>query len=263
MDDNNEIRRQKLAAIFRWGLGLVGAAIISPVVFLAVKGIVGLALAVGIGFAVIQLAPVVAMKLANWRMKLIIDEAEKNPIETLRNETLDAAKAIDSKDQELEDWDTELRTYDDELVSIKRDYPDEAASFERVSEEMHTGLTQAREEQQRARWDLEEAKRTVDKMERLYKMALAAQRVKSFSKTAEEAVMADIRQKAAMDSVRTNLNRSLSQLNTAMAKRAARPALTVAGMGRQALGAGRPATIDMSTDANPAKVPVPRVRDKE
>jgi short subunit fatty acids transporter len=35
----DEGRKEKIAALIKWGLGLLGAIIISPIIFLAVKGI--------------------------------------------------------------------------------------------------------------------------------------------------------------------------------------------------------------------------------
>lgn len=257
---DEEARRQRLATVAKWGIGLAGAVIISPFVFLAVKGIVGLALAVAVGMAVIQLAPVFSMKLANWKMRLIVQEAGANPIETFQNDYIDRFKEVEAKDQELEEWDMELRNYDDDLVGIKRDYPAEAASYEEISQQMHDGLADARHEQTQARADLAEYDRTITKMKRLYKMALAAQRVTSFSKSAEERVMQDIKRQAALDSVRSNLNRSLARLNTAMAKRQARPALP--GTTQPALPEPSPAqTIDVTPV--PERVAVRRTPRKE
>ena len=74
MDNNDsEIRRQKLATALKWGAGFVGAVLVAPFVFLAVKGIVGLAIAAALGLVITQLAPVFALKLANWRIKLLVD----------------------------------------------------------------------------------------------------------------------------------------------------------------------------------------------
>ena len=50
----DEARWQKLAIVAKWKIGLAGAIIISPFIFLAVRGIVRLALAVVIGMTVIQ-----------------------------------------------------------------------------------------------------------------------------------------------------------------------------------------------------------------
>lgn len=83
MMDLDNIKRQKLATYAKWGLALLAAAIISPIIFFAVKGLIGLALAGLIGLTIVNFAPVVAMKFANWKVKAITHEAKQNPIEKM------------------------------------------------------------------------------------------------------------------------------------------------------------------------------------
>ncbi len=222
-----EVRRQRIATGVKWGVGLAGAVLISPIVFLAVKGLVGLALAAAIGFIIINFAPVFAMKIANWKMKAIVAEAEANPIETMKNLKIEKANELDQADTDIVEFETEIGNFDDEVRSFKRDYPEDAPSYESISEKMHDGLAALKMEQEAAREKLADLDARIAKAEAIYKMSLAAQRVTALSKSAESKVFAEIKEKVAFDAVRTELNRSFASLNLALRQRATlqKPAL--------------------------------------
>ena len=223
-----DIRKIKLDTKWKLILGGLGILVIAPLTTTLLWGLLGLAAIIAggaIGLAAIAFAPVFSMKLANARIKAIMAEAEKNPIETMIAIDIARTKELAEKDQNLEDWDTELANYDDEVVDMKKQYPEEAGKYESISREMHEALEAARKEQAAARQDLSEFEQAIKKAKMLYKMALAAQRVTAFSKSAEEKVMQNIKTEVAFDSVRSNLNRSFARLDTAMARRQERPLL--------------------------------------
>jgi archaellum component FlaC len=218
-NDVNGMLREKLVQRFKWGLGLFAAAVISPFVFLAIKGIVGLAAAFAIGMIITQLAPVYALKLANWRMKLLVSEVETNPIETMQTLLVEKTEELNGADGKIADFETEVRNYDDQVDTFKQQYPAEAETYEALSEKMHTALEDMKHEQTIARKELQNLEDQIKKAKAIYKMSLAAQRVTALSKTAEEQVFADIKQQVAFDTVRTELNRTFANLNLALERR--------------------------------------------
>ena len=232
MDNQSlDLRKVTLSRNVKIAGGAVGCLVVAPLTFFILQGLLGvLAIAAAgvVAFTAIQLAPWYGDKVANWRMKLITAEAEANPIETMQNIDIQRTKELNDKDQYLEDWETEISNFDDELVSIKKEYPEEAPRYELMSQAMHTDLTEARSEQEGARKDLLEFEKAIKKAKSLYKIALAAQKVESFNVRDEAKVLQDIKTQVAFDSVRSNLNRSFARMNTAMAKRslnAANPTL--------------------------------------
>lgn len=252
-----EVRRKRLTTMVKWGIGVAGAAIISPILYFALKGLLGLAALVvagAIGYVVIELAPVFAMKIANWKVKMIVSEAEKNPIETMENLRIEKAEELARADQGIVDFETEIGNYDDQLEGFKHDYPTEAPTYVMLSEKMHDGLLDMKREQSTARHELANFEQQIKKAKAIYKMALAAQRVTQLSKSAEAQVFAKIREEVAFDSVRTQLNRAFANLNLALEKRVdARPALPE----------GRPVKVIDATPTTPERVPVPRNPRKE
>lgn len=227
MDD---VRKLRLSTGLKWALGLVGAVVISPVVFLAVKGLVGLALAAVVGVTIIQFAPVVSLKLANWKLRALTAEVEANPIETMQNLYIEKSKELAAADQNIIDFETEIGNFDDEVRGFKKEYPDEAPRYQQISDAMHTGLTEMKSEQEFARDRLEDFQARIRKAQAIYKMSLAASRVTAFSKSAEARVFQDIKEQIAFDSVRTELNRSFASLSNALSKRTERPLLTKAAV---------------------------------
>jgi hypothetical protein len=248
-DNDSDVRSQKLATALKWVAGLVGAVVVAPFVFLAVKGIVGLAIAAAIGLAITQLAPVFAMKLANWRMALIVGEVEKNPIETMQNLFVEKTQELARADNNIADFETEIRNFDDQVEGFKQQYPTEADSYETLSQRMHEALAGMKTEQSAARAQLNDFERKIAKAKAIYKMSVAAQNVVKLSRSAEAEVFAKIKEQVAFDAVRSQLNRSFANLNLALERRA-----DAQNMG--ALSAGSQSAINMH--ALPERVSVPR-----
>lgn len=261
MEADNEARRKKLQTLFAVGITIGVLAIAAPVLVMALEGLLAL-IAIGIvGVTTIMFAPVVAMKMANLRMKMIVEEAEKNPIETLQNVYVERTNEYNQTSQDLEDWDTEIRNFDDEANGFKKEYPEDTfqnKQYSEISEAMHQGLADAREDHAQAEKDLEALNVAIKKAKAIYKMALATQKVTQFSKDAQAKVFQDIKTQVAFDSVRSNLNRSFSKLNTAMTKRQQRPSLSVAGSSKPALTEGN-SDIIPAVITETEKVPVRRV----
>lgn len=239
MEDDPEVRRKRLETALKWGAGLVGAVLVAPFVFLAVKGIVGLAIAAALGLVVTQLAPVFALKVANWRIKLLVDEVEKNPIETMQNLFVEKTQELARADNNIADFETEIRNFDDQVDGFKQQYPAEADSYETLSARMHEALAGMKSEQSAARAQLADFEKKITKAKAIYKMSIAAQNVVKLSRSAEAEVFAKIKEQVAFDAVRSQLNRSFANLNLALERRA--DSQLAAG----SLHAGNPSTIGM------------------
>ena len=215
-----EARRERIATWVKWGVGLGAAAAISPFVFFAVKGLIGLALAAATALVIIQFARPFANLVAAWRMKAIVAVAEANPIETMRDLFMEKSKALEQADVDIQAFDTEIRNFADQVVDFKAQYPEEAEKYDELLERMREALKAMKAEQKLARAELEKFRQSIKKAEAIYKMALAAARVTKLSGRAEAQVFAQIRQEVAIDSVRTQLNRAFSGLDTALERRA-------------------------------------------
>jgi hypothetical protein len=212
-------KHEKIVKLAKYGIAGGICLAVSPIILGVVQGMVGLALAAGFGFVTLQLTPWFAFKVANWRMKLITAEAEENPIETLRNDYLYRSQQVEKADEGITEFETEIRNYDDQMQDFSRDYPEDAGNFKQISLAMHAGLEEMKTEEAEARKALAVLEKKIERAVAFYKMALAARKVTALSRKSQTEVFADIKQKVAFDSVRSQLNQSFASLDRAMAKR--------------------------------------------
>ena len=207
-------------AIVRWAIVLVVAVVIAPFIFLAVKGIVGLALAFLVGSIVIQLAPVFTIKLKNYRLKEIKREVRKNPIETLQNAYIESAKRLAQADANIVESDTAIRNFDARNAIFSKRYPEEAPTYAAISQKLHQGLVLLKTRQQTARLALENTRAQIDKANAIYEMAKSAQHAMQLSQPAEQQVFDQIVKDIAFDQVETELHRAFAQLDQALEQHA-------------------------------------------
>lgn len=205
--------RQK--RIERWvKVGLIGlvALIVSPVILMTIKGLLGLVVAGLIVVTTVQLAPVFAFKLANWRMKLIMAEAGRNPIETMKNVYLEKSQIIQEKDAKIVEFEGRIGDYHDKMVVFTRRYPDEAPKFQEVEDKMRRALANMKHRQADAKAIQHEYALNIDKAEAIYQMALAAAEVTQLSRGAEDQVFMDIKQQVSFDAVNHKFNTAVASL---------------------------------------------------
>lgn len=148
-----EVKRQKYNTAFKVGLIGLAALIISPIIFMVVQGLVGAAIAAGIGLVVVNAAPVVSMKLANWKVKGIVAEAAKNPIETMTNLLIEKRKAYQQFKESVTNAVTARNSFAEKCTKFAKQYPARAPEFQKQLDNM-TALV---EQKKRALNDAEEA----------------------------------------------------------------------------------------------------------
>ena len=215
-----EQRKTRIATVAKWGIGLAGAALIAPIAFLAIKGVVGLAVAAVLGLAIVHGAPVLSMKFANWKLKGLKQEARQNPIETRQNIAIGARQRIRSGEQELTNFATEVRNFADEVKTLRLSQPEDAADFD----DQLAGLQRLLELK---RQSLAEAKRNADEFEAAtrraankWKVAQAAIRMQKLSGAMADDEMNKLLAAESLDSVQSAMNRALAELDTAIAMKA-------------------------------------------
>jgi uncharacterized coiled-coil protein SlyX len=221
-DPDDAARAARVRTIYRWivGAAVVGAGwVAAKFIFQAITGLLGLGVLAGMIGLAVYLTPVVADMLANWRLKLITDEAGRNPIETMKNLLIDKTRSLQDADQRIVDFETEIGNFESQLDDFKKAYPDKAAAYEELDAKMHEALNEMKDQQRQARQALKDFTMKIKEAESIYQMALAAQRVTALSKSAEEQVFAKIREEVAFNAVRSSLNRAFAQLNLALDKR--------------------------------------------
>lgn len=207
-------RVTQLARPLTWALGLGTALVVAPVIFLVVQGMAGLMVAGTLGLAGVQLAPVVALKLANWRLRLLKGEARGNPLPTLENMLLDRRAALTQASIHLQGAIAQIDAFVEQAQDFARTHPDAAARW--LERAQRAG--QLREQKKRALRTAAESvaafEQEVDRARTEWSL-VEAERALSHSLGATRGdPMAQLLERTALDSVRLQMNRAFASLET-------------------------------------------------
>ncbi len=205
-----------LATKYKWLLALPALLLISTLtsyILSGLLGLLGIIAGAAIGLTAIFMAPVFTMKLANWRMKAIMKEAAKNPIETMRNVYIGNMKTIEEKDEKIKEFEAKLGDYHDKMTDFSRRYPAEVPRFQEVESKMSALLASQKNKQRIAKRKAVEYKASIDKGEAIYQMAMAAQDVVKIGSKIERQVFDDIKTQVSLDSITHSFNLAVADLS--------------------------------------------------
>ena len=213
----NDDKKQQLATAVKWGIGLLAAAIIAPVVFLAVQGLIGVMVAGTLGLALVNFAPVLGMKFANWKLKGLKHEARANPIETRQQIGLQVRARLRDAAQELTTFAAEVLNFADEVKSLRATQPEDAADFEAQLKALQQLLDLKRRRLQEADAEADAFEQATARAARKWKVAQSAIRMNKLAGADQDAAMDKLLADESLDAVQTAMNRALAELDTALA----------------------------------------------
>ncbi len=240
-----EQKKQKFGSWIKLAiLGVVGLAV-APFIMLAIGGIVGLGVAAAVAFALVQFAPWFALKVANWRYRLMDAEkvehiqkvtaaAEANPIETLTALLIAKKHAYQVFKASVTQAVTARSNFKDKVAKFKEKYPARAAEFEAQLARMTDLVERKKKALNEAQQTLEDGDNKLEEMKAYYEMskdAIEANRAAGMDTgDAFEKLKAD----TACDAVFESMNMAFAQLEVAAALDVNpddRPAQSVAQLG--------------------------------
>ena len=207
----------RLATGIKWAIGIAAAVLIAPVVYLAIKGIVGLAVAAIAGLVAVNGMPVVAMKLANWKLRGMKWEARSNPIETRQALAIKARERIGEAEKAFTDFATEVRNFADEVNALSQSQPADAADFAEQLRKLRQLLALKEAGLKAARESADAFEAATERAARKWKVAQSAIRMNRLAGAAADDALSKILADESLDSVQTAMNRALSELDTAIA----------------------------------------------
>lgn len=123
-------RGPKVAAVIKYGLVAAIGFVVAPIIFQTIAGLVGLAVAVGVGWTMIEAAPLVSLKISNFLMNRFIAEVWKNPVETRQNMRLEYETQLRQEEKDVRALNGEVQIFAGKVGGLIRDYPEEAARFQ-------------------------------------------------------------------------------------------------------------------------------------
>lgn len=212
----------RLAALAAVGL------VVAPFIFMAIGGLVGLAIAAAVGFTFVQLAPWFALKIANWKYRLIDAEkvahikgvtaaAEQNPIETLTALLIAKKQAFQVFKASVEQAVTARSNFKTKVEKFKQKYPARAQEFETQLARMTDLVERKKKALNEAQTSLEDGDNKLEEMKAYYEMskdAIEANRAAGMDTgDAFEKLKAD----TACDAVFESMNMAFAQLEVAAA----------------------------------------------
>ena len=108
--------------LIKWAIIIAGVAIAAPAALFILKGVIALVTAGVIGLGAIYFAPVVAMKFANQKVKMIVQEAQANPIETLINQLAEKRQAAQKFADSITAFRTEVKNFESKTELFEKQY---------------------------------------------------------------------------------------------------------------------------------------------
>ena len=212
---NLQERYNSLSTKAKWGIGLLAAFVISPVIFAVVQGIAGLIVAWVLGLAIVNLAPVLSAKFANWKIKGIKAEARQNPIETMENLLIAKRQAFREFQANVTTAAAARNTFKTRIEAFASRYPARAREFEEQLERM----TDLVERKKRALVDaekmLDDGQHKLDEMKAYWEMSQAAQAANKAAGMDTGDLYERLKADTACDAVFDSMNKAFAELEVA------------------------------------------------
>lgn len=210
-----EKKRKRIEALVKLlALGVTGF-FVAPVIFITIKGLLGLIVAAAIGSLMICFAPAVGAKLANWRLKALKAEASVNPIETLENQYSERSHALDAFLVNIKEFYAEIQNFHSEIEAYKTQFPNVECRFEPQYHKMVSLFRNRTEKYKSVQSSLKDFATVIEQKRSEWKVAQAAAKMSKAAGVGEDflsKLMAD----TAIDSVQTGLNKAFAELEVSL-----------------------------------------------
>jgi len=210
-----EQKKQRTETLVKLLIFSVIGFVVAPFVFIAIKGLVGLIVAFVIAFAAIQFAPLVAVKIGNWRIKALKAEAAANPIETLETEWKRRKEELAARETNIRDTYVVLQNVHGQVTTFKEKFPGKPSHFEPKLVKLQQLIDVRSAAYKRAKKELEIFEQTIEEKRQEWEIA------KSFAKAQElfdlgQEFQTKIMNDVALLSIQDGMNRAFSELETSL-----------------------------------------------
>lgn len=217
---------QKAENLKKWatmaGIGIAGF-IVAPFVFISISGIIGAAIAAGLGLVLVSLAPWFALKVANWKYRLIENEktshiakvaeaAAENPIETLQNILQQNHVAFGKFKNSVTQAVTARDTFKQKVAEFKKQFPHRSAEFEQKLAQMTDKIERKKTALAVAADQLEVGKAKLEEMKAYWDMSQAMQDANTAAGLDTDDNFAQLKMDTAVDAVFESMNKAFAQL---------------------------------------------------
>lgn len=242
--------RKKYSTIFKVAiLGVLGL-VVAPFILMAIGGLIGLIVAAGIIAIAFAVAPVLSMKLTNWKIQAIKAEAWKNPVPTMQAIYNANEKKLAQTKTDIEKFSSDILTSKSDYESFKRDFPNSVQRVEIFRKQIAQmeSLKEARKRKwQEAKADLTNYESVIKEADAIWRLAMSAKRMGDNAGIVEDPYE-NMKKATALLSVESAMNDSFAQLEVMMMEEApTNPVLLVTKQ--------EPQLLSSVIDVTPVQVP--------
>lgn len=210
-----ELKRQRIEAVVKIVAMLVTGFLVAPFIFVAIQGLIGLVIAAVIGATIINFAPWMAMKFANWRLKALKAEAAANPIETLENQYREREKGLTDFRDNILQFHAEVQNFWTALEEQSQNHPELKNKFMEQYNKMRNLLEIRSQKYKLAQKKLKDFSDLIDQKRSEWELAQAAARMTKAAGVGEE-FMNKLMMDTAVNSVQTSLNTAFAELEVSL-----------------------------------------------
>ena len=258
----DEQKKQQFVNYATWGGAILACAVLAPVAWLAVSGIVGMLIAGGIGLVGINVAPIAALKLANMKyramdaeqlshIKKVQTQAAENPIETA------VAQSQAFKDRGVQQlnaitaYGTEVNNFETMTAGFAKKYPDQAQRYKQQLDVMKQALQFKQKKYSELQQNIRLMDEQIEFLRANWKMSQALQKANALAGMDTEDPMAQLKTDAAIDAVVNSINRAFAEMDSSVLSDAAQTGKSTI-TSRAELINGTPGMQAITNDASPA-----------
>ncbi|VWC68457.1 hypothetical protein BLA39750_00357 [Burkholderia lata] len=202
--------------LIKWAIIIAGVAIAAPAALFILKGVIALVAAGVIGLGAIYFAPVVAMKFANQKVKMIVEEAQANPIETLINQLAEKRQAAQKFADSITAFRTEVKNFENKTELFEKQYPDDAPRFRQQLDTMKQLLSFREGRYKQVQAELKNFASAIDRAKAMWDMSQAAQQMNKLAGKQASDTFEQIKTDVAVDSVMRSVNKAFSEMETSL-----------------------------------------------
>ncbi len=194
---------------------MIGAGVLfAPIAVASIGGLIGLGISALIAVIGINAAPVVSMKLANWRMQAIMAEARAHPIETMLAIYIDNMKTISAADQKIRNLAAKLLDFKGKAAEFSKKYPQRAEQYNQMIDAMQKTLDRWKQKQKTAKANAALYNDKIEEGKAVYEMGKEAIGLQELAGDAEKTVNQNILKQVAFDEVNHTFNTAVADLTT-------------------------------------------------
>jgi hypothetical protein len=214
--NETELKRKRFALIAKIAIGAGILIVAAPLIMILAKSIIAVGVIGAVALVGVNAAPILAFKLANWRIKEIIQEAKTNPIETMIGVAVDRANKLVEAKTRIGNLSASTKNFADKVAGFKKQWPNEAAVFDQGLANANQVLEQWKQQYKIASAALEDYKLEIDKCNAVNDMAKELAALNNMAQMDGDKLMEELKSKTAIDEVSRRMNSAMAQLETSL-----------------------------------------------